>query len=51
MKSNKYLLVAENTTWGEAILGAVKADIPEYEVEEEAEEEIKLEEGEVTIEG
>ncbi len=50
MKSNKYLLVAENTTWGEAILGAVKADIPEYEVEE-AEEEIELEEGEVTIEG
>ena len=24
--------IAENTTWGEAILGAVKADIPEYEV-------------------
>ncbi len=42
--------IAENTTWAEAILGAVKADIPEYEVEE-AEEENELEEGEVTIEG
>ena len=24
--------IAENTTWSEAILGAVKADIPEYEI-------------------
>ena len=32
--------IAENTTWGEAILGAAKAEIPEYEVEEAEEAEV-----------
>ncbi len=31
--------ITENTTWAESILGAVKAEIPEMEVEEPAEEE------------
>ncbi len=42
-------VIAQNSTWAEAVLGAVKADIPEFEVEEEAEEEAA--EGEVIIDG
>ena len=44
--------ITESTTWSEAILGAVKAEIPEYEIPGmEAEEEMELEEGEAIIEG
>ena len=41
-------VITERTTWGEAIIGSVKAEIPEFEVEE-AEEDEFAEDGEVVI--
>ena len=35
--------IPENVSWSNAILGAVKADIPEYEVEATTEEQIEIE--------
>ena len=40
--------VAADGSWGSAILGATRADIPEYEIPA-AEEEMELEEGEIEI--
>ncbi len=42
--------IAQSSTWAEAILGAVKADIPEIEVPEEAEE-AEAADGEIVIDG
>ena len=41
-------VITERTTWGEAIIGSVKAEIPEFEVEE-AEEDEFAEDGEVVF--